>query len=182
MAQHIDFHKPTYSFRNKMLRLVWALVYVFLFRPTIRNMHFWRIFLLKAFGAKIGRNCKIYQSVRIWAPWNLECRDFAVIAPMVEIYNPQKILVGRHATISQNAYLCGATHDYNDVNFTLVSKRIVIGDYSWIAAHVKILPGLCVGEGVVVALGSVVTKDLQPWTVYAGVPAKPIGMRDNFIN
>lgn len=182
MLQEVNFHRSSYSLGNKLLRLIWTIVYVFLFRPTVRNMHFWRIGLLRLFGAKIGRACRIYHSVRIWAPWNLECNDYAVVGPDVEIYNPSLIAIGRHATVSQGAYLCGATHDYNDIEFKLQSDEIVVGDYVWLAAHVKVLPGVCIGEGAVVALGGVVTKALEPWTVYAGVPARPISKRNKFIN
>jgi putative colanic acid biosynthesis acetyltransferase WcaF len=79
--------------------------------------------------------------------------------------------VGSHAIFSQGAYLCGATHDFDDPAFPLLAFSMEVGAYAWICARACIAPGVRVGEGAVLGLGSVATKDLEPWTVYAGVPA-----------
>ena len=170
----------SFSFSNKLARLLWGAVYLFLFRPTLRPMHKWRAFLLRCFGAKLGKNCRIYHSVRIWAPWNLICQDFVVVGPRAEIYNPSIVSLGNYVTVSQGSYICGANHDYNDPAFTLVSEPISIEDFAWITAKAVVLQGLTVGEGAVLAIGSVATKDLTPWTVYGGIPARPIKKRKNF--
>jgi putative colanic acid biosynthesis acetyltransferase WcaF len=85
--------------------------------------------------------------------------------------------MGSHAIISQQAYICGATHDYNDPAFPLISFPMSLGAYSWVCARASVSPGVNVGEGAVLGLGSVATHDLEPWTVYAGVPAQPIKQR-----
>ena len=82
-----------------------------------------------------------------------------------------------HSTVSQQAYLCGATHDYEDPAFPMVSAPIILGRYSWICARANVQLGVHVGEGAILGLGSLAVANLEPWTVYGGVPAKIIKMR-----
>lgn len=114
----------------------------------------------------------------MWAPWNLVCEDGASLGDDAEIYNPSVAYLGSHAVVSQHAYLCGATHDYNDPAFPLISSPINLGAYSWICARASVGPGVRVGEGAVLGLGSVAASDLEPWTVYAGAPAKKVNHRE----
>jgi putative colanic acid biosynthesis acetyltransferase WcaF len=129
------------------------------------------------FGAKLGNNVHIYPKAKIWAPWNLVCEDVVAVADDAIIYNPSTVRLGSHCVISQEAYLCGATHDYEDPTFPLVSFPISIGQRAWICARATVQPGIKVGEGAVLALGSVAVKDLEPWVVYGGVPARKIKQR-----
>jgi putative colanic acid biosynthesis acetyltransferase WcaF len=169
--------KASFSLQNRAARFGWGLCWGLLFRPSPRPFHRWRAFLLRLFGARLGPHCHIYPKCRIWAPWNLICAEAVSIADEAEIYNPSSITLGSHAIVSQQAYLCGATHDYNDAAFPLVSFPITVGAYAWVCARACVSPGINVGEGAVLGLGSVATRDLEPWTVYAGVPAKPIKRR-----
>jgi len=171
------YTKPAFSRRNRIARGLWAVACLLLFRPSPRPLHAWRSWLLRRFGAKIGEGCAIYPSARIWAPWNLECEDVVAIADGAIVYNPARVFLGSHSIVSQEAYLCGATHDYQDPTFPLLSRQILIGRYAWICARASVHCGVTVGEGAVLALGSIATRDLQPWTVYAGTPAKPVKNR-----
>jgi putative colanic acid biosynthesis acetyltransferase WcaF len=168
---------PRISRANKLGRLLWGLVEGTLFRYSPRPLHAWRAFLLRLFGARLGKACHIYAGARIWAPWNLECADAAAIGDGAEIYNFFPISLGAHAVVSQGAYLCGGTHEVDDPDFTLVAGPIRIGARAWIAARAVVMPGVNVGEGAVLALGSLATRDLEPWTVYAGSPARKIRER-----
>jgi putative colanic acid biosynthesis acetyltransferase WcaF len=168
---------PAFSFSNRALRALWGFIYVVFFRTSPRPFHAWRVFLLRCFGAKLGKNCHIYSRVRIWAPWNLKCDELATIADDAIVYNPALVTLGSHAIVSQQAYLCGATHDYEDPKFPLIALPITIGAHAWICARATVQPGLSVGDGAVLALGAVATKNLEPWTVYGGVPARKIRMR-----
>jgi putative colanic acid biosynthesis acetyltransferase WcaF len=140
-------------------------------------MHGWRSFLLRCFGATMGQSCHIYPGAKIWAPWNLFCDDQACVADGATVYNPKPIRLGTHAIISQEAYLCGATHDYEDPGFPLVASEISIGSFAWVCARATVQPGVSLGEGAVLALGSVATRNLDAWSVYAGVPARKIKTR-----
>ncbi|HWZ52940.1 MAG TPA: hypothetical protein VNW54_15905 [Granulicella sp.] len=183
-AHHISAHaaadpylRPAFSLRNRLLRASWNLVWLLLYRPSPRPLHAWRSFLLRLFGAKLGPNCFFYPKSRIWAPWNLTCGDLVTAADDSEIYNPAPITLGSHSILSQAAYLCGATHDYDDPAFPLLAYPMHIGAYAWVCARASVAPGVNLGDGAVLGLGSVATRDLEPWTVYAGSPAIKIKPR-----
>jgi putative colanic acid biosynthesis acetyltransferase WcaF len=93
------------------------------------------------------------------------------------IYNPAPVTFGSHAILSQEAYVCGATHDYDDPGFPLIAFAMSFGSYAWICARASVAPGVNVGEGAVLGLGSVATRNLESWTVYAGVPAVKVKER-----
>jgi putative colanic acid biosynthesis acetyltransferase WcaF len=163
--------RPAFAASDRARRLVWNVCRALLYRPSPRPMHGWRAFLLRCFGAKLGPGCIFYPASKVWAPWNLECADSVVAADGVEIYNPAPMRFGSHAILSQDAFLCGATHDYNDPRFPLLAYKMEVGAYAWVCARASVGPGVNMGEGSVLALGSVATRDLEPWGVYAGVPA-----------
>jgi len=160
-----------HSTANKIGRALWGLVWHFLFRPSPRITLGWRRFLLRLFGAKIGKGAKIMPSAKIWAPWNLTMGEEACLSHWVDCYCVAPVTIGAHATISQYSYLCTATHDVEDPHMRLVTAPIVIGDGAWIAADVYVAPGITIGEGVVAGARSSVFNDLKPWKIYAGTPA-----------
>lgn len=162
---------------NRLGRLLWGLVYWFLFRPSPRLLYGWRRFLLRCFGAKMGRGTVVHPSVRIWAPWNLEMDEYACLAFDVDCYCVDKIHLGARAVVSQYAYLCTASHDLNDPQTPLTTKPISIARNAWVFADAFIGPGVTMGEGAVAAACAVVVKDVPPWTVVGGNPAKVIKMR-----
>lgn len=151
---------------------------MFFFRTSPRPFHAWRSMLLRMFGAKLAPNCHFYPKCRVWAPWNLVCEDAVGVGNDAELYNPSVLTIGSHAVISQGAYLCGATHLYNEPSFRLVSYPMRIGAYSWICAHATVSPGVNVGDGAILALGSIATKDLEPFGIYAGMPARKVKERE----
>ncbi len=171
--------KPAFSVSSRVRRQTWNICWALAYRISPRPFHFWRAFLLRCFGAKLGPNCHFYPRSRVWAPWNLVCADGVSLGDDAEIYNPTTVRLGSHAIVSQGAYLCGATHDYNDPAFPLISFPIELGAYSWICARASVAPGVRVGEGAVLGLGSVAASDLEPWTVYAGVPARKMKSRES---
>jgi putative colanic acid biosynthesis acetyltransferase WcaF len=171
------YTRPAFSLGNRLRRLVWNICWVLLYRISPRPMHAWRAFLLRLFGAQIGPHSRFYPGCKIWAPWNLICADHVAAGDGVEIYNPSLIQLDSHVILSQDCYLCGATHDYDDPGFPLVSYRMHVERYAWICARASVAPGVHVGEGAVLGLASVATRDLEAWTVYAGSPAVRIKER-----
>ena len=124
-----------------------------------------------------GRHMSFYPSVQIWAPWNIEMGNFVAIDDEVNLYSVAKITVGTKVAISREAFICTASHDISRPERPLVTAPIVIADGVWIGARATILPGVRIGEGAIVAANAVVTKDVEPWTVVAGNPAKVIKQR-----
>ena len=165
------------NLKNKLGRLLWGWTWLLLFRPTPRQFHSWRVFLLRLFGAKIGKKCHVYPSCKIWAPWNLEMGDHSCLSFDVDCYCVDKIVLGANVTVSQYSYLCSASHDISDLHMALITAPIRINDGAWVTAKTFISPGVTVGEGAVVAACAVVTKDVEQWTVVGGNPAKFIKKR-----
>lgn len=158
-------------------RALWGIACTLLFRPSPRPAHAWRSLLLRMFGARMGPHCHVYPGARIWAPWNLVCEDAVCIADEAIVYNPAPITLRSHSVISQQAYLCGASHDIDDPAFPMRSYPIHVGRYAWIAARATVCPNVRVGDGAVLGVASVATRDLQPWGVYAGAPARLLRQR-----
>ncbi len=169
--------RPAFSARDRARRLLWNVCHALLYRPSPRPLHAWRVLLLRLFGATMGPNCHFYPGSKIWAPWNLICADQVTAADGVEIYNPAPMRFGSHAIVSQEAFLCGATHDYDDPRFPLLAYTMEFGAYSWVCARASVAPGVNLGEGAVLGLGSVATRNLDAWGVYAGAPAVKVKER-----
>ncbi len=172
------YREASFSLTNRLIRLLWNIVWGLLFRPSPRPFHLWRLLLLRIFGAKMGKGCHIYPGVKIWAPWNLVLGNFIGIADGVTLYSMDRITIGDYAVISQGSHLCCGSHDYNSTNFQLITKPISIGAYAWICAEVFIHPGCNIPRGAVIGARSVVSKSLDTeWSVYAGNPCKLINKR-----
>lgn len=167
----------SFSMKNRLVRFAWIVVWMTFASWTPRQLHPWRRFLLRAFGARMAANADVRGSARVWLPSNLEMGAHALIGPKVNCYNQAKISVGERALVSQGAYLCAGTHDFEDPNFQLVNRPIRIGSYAWVAAEAFVGPGVDVGDGTVLGARACAFRDLDPWTVYGGNPAKPIKAR-----
>jgi putative colanic acid biosynthesis acetyltransferase WcaF len=177
---HDPLLRPIYSTGARAKRALWMLVWMFLFRPTPPPLHKWRCFLLRLFGAKLGAINFVYPSARIWAPWLLRTGDLVTIGRGAEIYNPGGVSLGHRTIISQDAYICGATHDYQTPEFTYITRPIRTEPQVWICARAIVLPGVHCREGSVLGAGSVIGKNMDAWTVYAGNPALPVRKRTQF--
>jgi len=165
--------KYTHSINTKILRLIWVTVWFFLFRftpPFLLNK--WRIFLLKLFGAKISWSAKIYPSVKIFKPWLLEMGRNSCLARNVDCYNYDNIKIDSNSIVSQNSFLCTASHNYNSKKFELITNKITIKKNVWVAANCFIGPGVTMNNNSVLLAMSNLTKNTKENYVYAGNPAK----------
>ena len=118
------FKYSTLSLHNKLLRVLWGIVWLFLYRPSPRLFHAWRCALLQIFGAKIGKHVHPYPSAKIWAPWNLTIGDYSSLGNYVDCYSVDKIIIGNNVTISQYSFICTASHDYRYLNMPLITSPI----------------------------------------------------------
>lgn len=171
-------YQDSYSWKHRLTRTLWIMVWTFLARPFPRNMASgWKRFLLRLFGAKIHRTSCVHSSVKIFYPANLVMEEYACLGPGVNCYNAALITVGAHSTVSQGAYLCTATHDITDPLNHLYSLPIEIKDQAWVASEAFIGPGVTIKQGAVVGARAAVFKDVEQWTVVGGNPAKFIKKR-----
>jgi putative colanic acid biosynthesis acetyltransferase WcaF len=164
--------------RELVGRILWAAAQP-LFRFSPRPFWGWRRMLLRIFGAKVGREVHIHPSVRIIIPWNLEVRDWSAVGFDALIYNLGLVRIGQRVTVSQRAHLCAGTHDFHDPTMPLLKPPVTIGDDAWICADAFVGPGIAIGSGAVVGARAVAVRDVAPWTVVAGNPAKGIGKRES---
>lgn len=168
----------SHSRTNQFARLLWCFVWIFLFRPSPRFLYGWRRFLLRLFGAQVGREAYIYPSVRIWAPWNLSIGEFSALGHGVDCYCVDRVVIGAHVGISQYSFLCTASHDIADPHLKLIHAPIRIDEAAWVAADVFVGPGVHIGAGAVVGARASVFKDVEPWTVVCGNPARFLKKRE----
>lgn len=157
-------------------RILWTFGKLF-FKYSPRIAFGYRNFILRLYGAKIGKHVHIYSSTIIWFPWNFEIGDWSAIGEDTLIYNLGKVIIGEKATISHRVHICAGTHDYTNPTLPLLRPKIHIGNQAWICANAFVGPGVVIGEGSIVGAGSVLMKDTEPWGVYAGNPAKFIKKR-----
>ena len=128
-------------------------------------------------GRKIGKGVRIKPGVRVKFPWRLSVGEHTWLGEDVWIDNLAEVEIGAHCCISQGAYLCTGSHDWSSDTFDLITKPIVIRDHAWIAARSTVAPGVTIGEGAVLGLGSMASGDLEPWSVYSECPAAAIKQR-----
>jgi putative colanic acid biosynthesis acetyltransferase WcaF len=165
-----------YSPREYVGRVSWALASP-LFRFSPRPLFGWRRLLLRLFGAKVGRHAHVYPSARIYLPWNLTLGEQASIGEWALIYNLGPVTIGDRATISHRAHLCAGTHDYRDPALPLLRLGIDIAAQAWVCADAFVGPGRKVGEGAIVGAAAVVVKDVPPWQIVGGNPARVLTAR-----
>lgn len=170
-------YRSELSVRNRLARAAWGLVWSALVRPSPRPFHGWRRFWLRLFGARVDASASIYPSARIWAPWHLEMGRNSALGDYVDCYNVDRVVLEEGAVVSQYAFLCTASHDISDPGHRLITAPIRLSRRSWVCAGAYVNMGVSLGEGAVVAARAVVVKDVLPWTVVGGNPARFIKPR-----
>jgi putative colanic acid biosynthesis acetyltransferase WcaF len=155
----------------------WWLVQSTLFRMSPQFLYGWRRFLLRLFGAQIGKQVLIRPTATITYPWKISIGDHSWIGDEVILYSLGRIVIGAHSVISQRSYICTGSHDFKLAPFDISASTIVIDDEVWVATDVFVAPGVTIGRGTVVGARSSVFNDLPSMMVCVGTPAKPIRPR-----
>jgi acetyltransferase-like isoleucine patch superfamily enzyme len=133
--------------------------------------------ILKIYGMKMGINCAIYGKFEIRNPWRISIGNNTSIGHRATLDGRGEIRIGNHVNISSEVMIWTWQHDYNSESFETKSAPVTIQDYAWVSARTIVLPGVTIAEGCVIAAGAVLTKSTEPYSIYAGVPAKKIGER-----
>jgi putative colanic acid biosynthesis acetyltransferase WcaF len=168
---------PNFRGRPAWFVQLWWIVQATAFRWSPQFLYGWRRFLLRLFGAKIGRGVIIRPTVEITYPWKLTIGDYSWIGDHATLYTLGEIRIGDNACISQHCYLATAYHDYTRPTFDMIGSFVVIEPEAWLATRVFVAPGVTIGRGAVVGACSVVLKDIPAMMICAGNPAKPIRPR-----
>lgn len=170
--------KSELSYKHKIERSLFSVIWNVFVKPIPRSLgKVYKRTLLRMFGAQISKQAIIYSSAKVYYPKNLIMEGLSVIGPNTNIYNVDKITIKDGSVISQGVYLCAASHDISDPNNHLITAPIVLEANSWVAADAFVGMGVTIGEGAVVGARAVVVKDVAPWTVVVGNPARVIKKR-----
>ena len=174
--QKLDQFQLPQNFRGRSAVTVqlWWLIQSTLFAYSPQFMYGWRRFLLRLFGAKIGKNVIIRPSSKIQFPWKVTVGNDSWIGDEVNLYSLGEIEIGGHVVISQRSYICTGTHDAFKETFDISSQNITIEDQCWLATDVFVAPGVTIGRGTVVGARSSVFKDLPAGKICMGQPAMVI--------
>jgi putative colanic acid biosynthesis acetyltransferase WcaF len=163
--------------RNAFVVQLWWIVQGTFFRMSPQFLYGFRNFLLRLFGAKIGKKVIIRPTARITYPWKVSIGDYSWIGDDVVLYSLGEIEIGKNVVISQKSYICTASHDYLQSDFPIFAKKSTIEDECWLATDVFVSPGITIGEGSVIGSRSSVYKDIPSNKVCIGSPAKIIRER-----
>ena len=168
---------PSYSLANRLIRVLWNVVWCLFASWTPAPMFRYRVAILKMFGGRVDWTAHVYGSARIWLPTNLTMDSHSCLGPRSNCYCMAPIHLESGSIVSQDATLCSASHDVDDPNFQLTVAPIRIGGGAWVAAEAFVGPGVTLGEGAVLGARSCLFKDAEPQGIYVGNPATLIRQR-----
>ncbi|MCE7071013.1 putative colanic acid biosynthesis acetyltransferase [Dyadobacter sp. CY327] len=163
---------PAFRGRPGWYVQLWWIVEAIFFNTSPQFMYGWRRFLMRSFGAKIGKGVILRPSMHTQFPWKVSIGDYSWIGDDVVLYSLGPITIGANAVISQRSYLCTGSHDYLRADFPIFFQPVVIEDQCWLATDVYVGPGVIIGEGTVVGARSSVFKSLPGNKICVGSPAK----------
>src|SRR4051812_31363586 len=166
-----------WSVENRALRLLWEFCWFFFCRWTPKPANPWRIFWLDVFGATIEGKPFVHQRARIEIPWHLTLRDRACLGDRANAYSLGEIEIGERATVAQEVYLSGGTHDFASPTLPLLTGKITIGANAFVGARAFVMPGITIGARSVIGACSVVTHDVPPDVFAAGNPCRVLRPR-----
>ena len=174
---HFDATKGLDRGRSKLVEMCWYFTKRCFFLTSFPWPNSIQLFLLKQFGAKVGKGINIKPRVNIHLPWKLTIGDYAWIGEEVFILNFEPVDIGAQACISQRVFLCTGNHDYRAEDFAFRNAPIKIGQGTWVGAQCFVGPGITLGDECVVTAGSIVTSDLPENQVCSGNPCIPVKQR-----
>lgn len=168
-----DFNKGA----GKLKIVLWYFVNALIVRASWNPFMGIKVLLLRAFGAKIGKGLVIKNEVIVKSPWFLTIGDDCWIGEGCWIDNLDRVSIGNNVCISQGALLLTGNHDYKDPTMPFRNGTIIVEDGAWVGARSVVCAGVTVHEGAILTVGSIATKDMEPWMIYQGNPAVKIRER-----
>ena len=169
-----DFNPVQHSPFSKLVKiklLIWHIINITVFRYSPFFMRKFRILLLRMFGAKIDWSCSINRLATIDGPWFLSMGRLSSLQDGVWIRCRAPVVIGEKCCIGKDVYIMTGSHKLSSPNFELICNPVEIGDDVWIATRSFIHKGTKIGDGAVVSACSVVSGEIEPWSVVGGNPA-----------
>jgi putative colanic acid biosynthesis acetyltransferase WcaF len=182
--QKVDLSKYNNEWFNPggsaIKRTIWFFINGLVFINPLVPINGLKIWLLRLFGARIGKGVVIKPNVNIKYPWLLTIGNHVWIGEKVWIDSLAPIIIHDHVTLSQGAMLLTGSHNYKAETFDLLVNKIILEEGVWIGAQAVVCPGVICYSHSILAVGSVATKNLDPYFVYQGNPAEK--KRERIIN
>ena len=144
--------------------------------------HFRRVVLIYLFNLRIDKKAVLYSGFLIRKPNRISIGKGTVVGYNCELDGRMGLTIGENVNISSDVKFYTLQHDYNSKEFSAVGAQVIVEDYVWVSVRAIILPGVTIGKGAVIAAGAVVTKDVEPYSIMGGIPAKKIGERKKELN
>lgn len=173
-----ELYGSPWSKQQRVMRVLWDFVWFAFCVWTPKPANAWRLFWLRAFGAKIHGTPFVHQRARIEIPWHLTLHDRCCLGDRANAYTLGEIEIGARATVAQEVYLSTGSHDFSTLRIPLVTAKITIGEDVFIGARAFVMPGATIGARSVIGACSVVTKDIPPDAIAVGNPCRVIGRRE----
>ncbi|MBY0111261.1 MAG: hypothetical protein K2Y21_00460 [Phycisphaerales bacterium] len=167
--------KSTWGPLGNVVRVLWMVVGRTLLRLSFDGSDAYRCWVLRRFGAKIGRRVRLARSCRIEIPWTLDIRDDVHVGERSILYSLGPIEIGEGSVISHFAHLCAGSHDFSKRTFDLTKPPIVIGKGCWIGPDAFVGGGVTVGDGAVLLPRACAFKNVRAGAVIEGNPGKERG-------
>ena len=165
------FNIGDYKSGSRLKIILWYFINYTIFYSVIPWPYRFKGWLLKIFGAKIGRGVVIKTSVRIKYPWRLVVGNNCWIGEDVWIDNLEHVAIGNNVCLSQGAMLLTGNHDYTREDFPYRLGKIVLEDGVWIGAKSVVCPGITCRSHSILTVNSVASKPLDAMKIYGGNPA-----------
>jgi putative colanic acid biosynthesis acetyltransferase WcaF len=150
---------------------IWLIIRFILFENFPWRWCKLKCWVLRCFGAKVGKGVVIKPSVKIVFPWKLQIGDYVWLGEEAWLINFEPITIESNCCVSQRAMLCTGNHDYTSPSFDGKDRPIYLEQGCWIASNAWVGPGVRVGSHAVLTAGSVASHDLEPYGIYQGNPA-----------
>lgn len=163
--------------RGFLVRTIWHFSNALFLQSPLNPSSKLKVIILRLFGARIGTGVILKPSINVKYPWNLTIGNYSWVGENAWLDSLAPITIGSNVCISQGVYLCTGNHDWSDSAFGLIVKPIVVEDGSWVGARATVLPGVTVKSHSIVAAGTVIAKDTEPYMIYAGNPATAVKER-----
>lgn len=157
---------------------LWFFVNAFIVKASWNPFMCIKIWLLRVFGAQIGSGLIIKNNVNIKFPWKLSVGDNVWLGENCWLDNLDYITIENDVCISQGALLITGNHDYSVSNFPYRNAPIVVKNGAWIGAKAIVAPGITISSHSILTLGTVMTKDTEPYGIYQGNPGIKINERN----
>lgn len=159
--------------RPKWVVILWWAIQGIFFPLSLHNFNGFRAWLLRLFGATIGRGVVIRPTAKFIYPWKIAIGDYSWIGDDVVLYSIDRINIGCHCVISQKSYLCTASHDFNDPTFSLITAAIEIGNGVWIATDCFVAAGVAIGANSIIGARSSIFRNIPAERIAWGSPCVP---------